>query len=69
MTGILVALLVIVTAALCFLLGMIFGVWAANEANEAEKKNRIKQTLAQGINSELFKTLYRINEEDQKKAK
>lgn len=56
MTGILVAMLVIVTAAFCFLLGMIYGV-ALKE--EFEKKNRIEQALAQEINSELFKTLHR----------
>jgi uncharacterized protein YneF (UPF0154 family) len=39
MTGILVALLVLVTAALCFLLGMIFGVYVAN-ASEKEKEKR-----------------------------
>lgn len=56
MTGILVAMLVIVTAAFCFLLGMIYGV-ALKE--EFEKKKRIEQALTQEINSELFKTLHR----------
>jgi hypothetical protein len=36
MTGLLVALLVIVTAALCFILGMLFGAWIAI-ANPAGK--------------------------------
>lgn len=58
MTGILVALLVIVTAALCFLLGMIYGVALKDEF---EKKKRIEQALTQEINSELFKTLHRNN--------
>ena len=39
MTGILVALLVIVTAALCFLLGMIVGVAAIS--SEVEKKKSV----------------------------
>ena len=56
MTGVLVAMLVIVTAAFCFLLGMIYGV-ALKE--EFEKKKRIEQALTQEINSELFKTLHR----------
>ena len=56
MTGILVALLVIVTAALCFLLGMIYGVALKDEF---EKRKRIEQELANDINSELFKTLHR----------
>lgn len=56
MTGILVAMLVIVTAAFCFLLGMIYGV-ALKE--EFEKKKCIEQALTQEINSELFKTLHR----------
>lgn len=40
MTGILVALLVIVTAALCFLLGMIVGVTVANEAEAKERRTK-----------------------------
>jgi len=40
MTGILVALLVIITAAFCFLLGMIFGAYVANDASEKEKEKR-----------------------------
>ncbi len=62
MTGILVALLVIVTAALCFLLGLIYGV-ALKE--EFEKKKQIEQ-LSQKVNSELFKTLQRNNAWDWK---
>jgi len=56
MTGILVALLVIVTAAFCFLLGMIYG---AALKEEVEEKKLKEQALAQEINSELFKTLHR----------
>lgn len=63
MTGILVALLVIVTAAFCFLIGMIYGVALKDEV---EKKKRIEQTLIQEINSELFKTLHRNNAWDWK---
>jgi len=38
MTGILVALLVIITAALCFILGMIAGVAVVNAAEKGERK-------------------------------
>lgn len=41
MTGILVALLVIVTAALCFLLGMLFGTWLVT-ADHAGKGGETK---------------------------
>lgn len=66
MTGILVALLIIVTAILCFLLGMIYG--SALQA-EAEKKKRVEQSLSQGINDELFKILNRHNTWDWKEKK
>lgn len=56
MTGVLVALLVIVTSVLCFLLGIICG---AALKEEVEEKKREEQALAQEINSELFKTLHR----------
>ena len=46
MTGILVALLIIVTAALCFLLGMIFGVAAINKS---ERHKQIEELMAQKI--------------------
>lgn len=52
MTGILVALLIIVTAALCFLLGMIVGV-AAVRASEEEKRKRFEQTMTKAANSDL----------------
>lgn len=58
MTGILVAMLVIVTSVLCFILGIICGT-ALKE--EVEEKKRKEQALAQEINSELFKTLHRNN--------
>ena len=45
MTGILVALLVIVTAALCFLLGTIYGVAAANEAEKKKREEALKHIL------------------------
>lgn len=45
MTGILVALLVIVTAALCFILGMIYGVSAANEAEKKKREEALKNIL------------------------
>lgn len=38
MTGILVALLVIVTAALCFILGMIAGVAIAEENRDIQRR-------------------------------
>lgn len=41
MTGILVALLMIVLAALCFILGMIFGAWLVT-ADHAGKGGEIK---------------------------
>lgn len=41
MTGILVALLVIITAALCFLLGMLFGAWLVT-ADHAGKGGETK---------------------------
>lgn len=63
MTGILVALLVIVTAALCFILGLIYGVALKDEF---EKKKRIEESLPQEVNSELFKTLQRNNAWDWK---
>jgi uncharacterized protein YneF (UPF0154 family) len=45
MTGILVALLVIVTAALCFLLGTIVGVTIMS--NEIKKKQQLNDILNQ----------------------
>lgn len=38
MTGILVALLVIMTAAFCFVMGMLFGAWVATAADPSKKE-------------------------------
>jgi predicted Holliday junction resolvase-like endonuclease len=62
MTGILVALLVIVTAALCFLLGMIYGV----ALKEEFEKKRFEQTMTKAVNSDLWRELRKVNEQDWK---